>query len=122
MLETILLSITISGKYDSIVYSFLLGIVALVSLSFWLTKDFAFNYINNERIEKVRPFLALIHIFSSLFIALFLPNNYLIEIPTFERLFRGWGLSVPITMSIIFIFLLISIGIIINLVIKALNK
>ncbi|MES2380927.1 MAG: hypothetical protein V4538_07785 [Bacteroidota bacterium] len=122
MLETILLGITISGKYDSIVYSFLFGIAALVSLSFWLTKDFAFNYINNERIEKVRPFLALIHIFSSLFIALFLPNNYFIEIPTFERLFRGWGLSVPITMSIIFIFLLSSIGIIINLVIRALNK
>lgn len=122
MLATIILSITIPGKYDNIVYSFMFGLLALVSLSLWLTKDFAFNYINNDRIKKVRPFLAFIHIFGSLFIALFLPNNYLIEIPDFEKLFRGWELSVPITMSIIFIFLLSTIGIIINLVVKAIKK
>ncbi len=122
MLATIILNITIPGKYDNIIYSFMFGLLALVSLSFWLTKDFAFNYINNDRIKKVRPFLALIHIFSSLFIALFLPNNYLVKIPELERLFRGWGVSVPITMFIIFICLLISIGIIINLVIRTRNK
>lgn len=86
-----------------------------------LTNGFIFAYSKSKVNKNLLQLLRYVHFVGAAIPAFFLPNNYLIEFKTFEILFKQNGIWIGISITVIFITLMILIGILLTLLLKRTN-
>lgn len=103
------------------ILGFLTVIIIIFAVLFnKLTGGSIFGYKKYFASKTESQTLIAIQIVISFIIAIILPNNFLTELDYFQNLFKKNGIWIPITMLCVFLILLIFIGILLNVICKAL--
>jgi hypothetical protein len=76
----------------------------------YISGGFSTRYNDYNLTEKTKARLVFIQGFLSLVLALIITNNFLVEIPFFEKAFADNSLWIPATAFVLLIFLLITVG------------
>jgi hypothetical protein len=92
------------------IFFLFLAVIGVVFGLNWISGGRILKYLTNPKDKTTAVTMSGIHIFLSLFVALFIPNNVLTEIDFFNKLFQSNKDWVPATMLIILMFNVVILG------------
>lgn len=101
---------------------FLIICTLIVLASYIITKGFAFNYMRRILNPDFSKIVGGVHVVLSIIFGSILPNNFLNEIKWINNLYNQSDLWIPISMALITLLLLITIGSVISLFLKILSR
>lgn len=83
-----------------------------------LTDGYIFAYSKAKVNKNLIEFLKYFHFISTLILAFFLPNNYLIRFKFFQILIKQDDIWIGISVVVLFIILMVLVGILLTLLLK----
>jgi hypothetical protein len=120
----ILLNLLLSSRSTTKFWTFLvfLFVAALGYLGYKLTRGYSVGYLKSNINERWKGAFLLIQGFSSVTLALILPNNYLVDIDFIRRLYDENELWIPASIVTLLFLLLIVFGLLFTLIGKGLAR
>lgn len=120
----ILLNILLIARSSTRFWTFLvfLFVAAIGYLGYKVTRGYSVGYLKSNINDRWKGAFLLIQGFASVILALILPNNYLVDIDFFKRLYDENELWIAASIVTLLFLLLIIFGLLFTLIAKALTQ